>query len=70
MAREHRFDAVLTISNQITGSVKDSPVNVDGRRLRTIDLYHLSWWRVITEAIVQHRFRGISDPDQAWILGS
>ncbi len=69
MAREHKFDAVLTISNQITGSVKDSPVNVDGRRLRTIDLYHLSWWRVITEAIVQHRFRGISDPDQAWILG-
>jgi hypothetical protein len=24
---------------------------------------------VLTEAIVQHRFRGISDPDQAWILG-
>ena len=32
-------------------------------------LFHLSWWRVITEAIVQHRFRGIQDPDQAWILG-
>jgi hypothetical protein len=24
---------------------------------------------VLTEAIVQHRFRGIDDPDQAWILG-
>jgi len=24
---------------------------------------------VLTEAIVQHRYRGISDPDQAWILG-
>jgi hypothetical protein len=24
---------------------------------------------VLTEAIVQHRFRGISDPDQAWVLG-
>jgi hypothetical protein len=32
-------------------------------------LLHLSWWRVITEAVVQHRFRGVSDPDQAWILG-
>jgi hypothetical protein len=32
-------------------------------------VYHLSWWRVLTEAIVQHRFRGIDDPDQAWILG-
>lgn len=69
MAREHRFEAVLTISNQITVSVDQSPVQVDKRRLRTIGLYHLSWWRVLTEAIVQHRHRGISDPDQAWILG-
>jgi hypothetical protein len=28
-----------------------------------------AWWRILTEAIVQHRFRGIDDPDQAWILG-
>jgi len=69
MAREHSFNAVLTVSNQITGTVRDSPVDVDGRRLRSIDLYHLSWWRVITDAIVQHRHRGVSDPDQAWILG-
>jgi hypothetical protein len=68
-ARENRFDGVLTISNQITGSPTDSPVPVDGRKLRSTRLYHLSWWRVITEAIVQHRHRGVSDPDQAWILG-
>lgn len=70
MARVHDFGAVLTISNQITGSVRESPVDVDGRKLRgNLSLYHLSWWRVLTEAIVQHRHRGISDPDQAWILG-
>jgi hypothetical protein len=69
MAREHRFDSVLTVSNQITASPKDSPVSVDGRRTRTVKLYHLSWWRILTEAIVQHRHRGIADPDQAWILG-
>jgi hypothetical protein len=70
MARENRLDAVLTISNQITASVKDYPVEVDRRKLtKNLDLYHLSWWRVITEAIVQHRHRGVSDPDQAWILG-
>jgi hypothetical protein len=34
-----------------------------------LNLYHLSWWRIITEAIVQHRHRGVADPDQAWILG-
>src|SRR5215210_1795019 len=69
MARENRLDAVLTISNQITGSPSDSPVSVDRRKLRSVGLVHLSWWRILTEAIVQHRHRGISDPDQAWILG-
>jgi hypothetical protein len=34
-----------------------------------VGLYHLSWWRILTEAIVQHRHRGLADPDQAWILG-
>lgn len=70
IARMHGFDAVLTISNQITSSPRESPVTVDGRKLSSrFALYHLSWWRIITEAIVQHRYRGISDPDQAWILG-
>jgi hypothetical protein len=69
LAREHGLDAVLTITNQITPTPSESPVDVDGRKLRNVDLYHLSWWRILTEAIVQHRFHGIADPDQAWILG-
>ncbi|MEX1142456.1 MAG: hypothetical protein WD993_03650 [Thermoleophilaceae bacterium] len=70
IAREHGFDAVLTISNQITSAAAtDSPVAVDKRKLRRVALYHLSWLRIATAAIVQHRFRGVSDPDQAWILG-
>lgn len=69
MAREHDFDAVVTISNQITDSTLESPVDVDRRKTRSVHLRHLSWWRVITHAIVQHRHRGITDPDQAWILG-
>jgi hypothetical protein len=69
MAREHGFDAVVTISNQITARASDSPVVVDRRRLRRCGFYHLSWWRIITEAVLQHRFRGVSDPDQAWLLG-
>jgi hypothetical protein len=68
-ARENRLDGVLTISNQITGSPTDSPVPVDGRKLRNAKLYHLSWWRILTEAIVAHRHRGVSDTDQAWLLG-
>src|SRR4051812_37975300 len=69
VARDNGFDGVLTISNQITASSAESPVAVDGRKLKRTALWHFSWWRVMTEAIVQHRYRGISDPDQAWILG-
>lgn len=69
IAREQRFDAVLTISNDITASPAESPVDIDRRKLRSVSLVHLSWWRILTEASVQHRHRGVEDPEQAWILG-
>ena len=69
LARTNGFDAVLTISNQITASPDEVPVAVDARRLKKVALRHLSWWQVMTEARVEHKHRGISDPDQAWILG-
>jgi hypothetical protein len=69
LAREHAFDGLLTISNQIRSDPNALPYSVDKRKMRGLNVYHLSWWRVLTEAIVQHRFRGIDDPDQAWILG-
>ncbi len=68
LARDHGFDGVLTISNQITATSSESPVVVDGRRLRRTALWHLSWWRILTDAVVQSRYCGVSDPDQAWIL--
>jgi hypothetical protein len=69
LARDHGFDGFLTISNEINSDPDALPYSVDKRKLRGLTVYHLSWWRVLTEAIVQHRFRGIDDPDQAWILG-
>jgi hypothetical protein len=69
LAREHGFNGLLTISNQIRSDPRSLPYAIDKRKLRGLEVIHLSWWRVLTEAIVQHRFRGIDDPDQAWILG-
>jgi hypothetical protein len=69
LARANNFDAVLTISNQITASPTESPLAVDPRKLKKVTLRHLSWWQVMTEARVEREHRGISDPDQAWILG-
>jgi hypothetical protein len=69
MARDHGFDCLITISNQITSGHDESPVSVDRRKTRRVRMFHLSWWAIVTEAVLQHRFRGIEDPDQAWILG-
>lgn len=68
LAREHGFQAVLTISNQIVRGSTEAPVSIDGRKLRTVDLRHMSWSRILTVAIMQHQHRGVRDPDQAWIL--
>ena len=69
LARANGFDGFLTISNQIRSDPADLPYGVRKSKLKGLTVYHASWWRVLTEAIVQHRFRGVEDPDQAWILG-
>lgn len=69
VAREQGFDAVLTISNEIPAVAGQHPTKIDRRKLRKVDLYHLSWSMVLAEAVMQKEFRGVADPDQAWILG-
>jgi hypothetical protein len=68
VARDNGFDAVLTISNQIAPAPGIHPVEVDKRKLRRTALHHLSWAEVLTIAVQQRVHRGVSDPDQAWIL--
>jgi len=69
IARQESYDAVLTISNQISPSDGSHPTKVDGRKTRKVGLKHLSWMSVLTEAVMQKEYRGVADPDQAWILG-
>ena len=70
VAKAHGFDGVLTISTQITAGPFESPIVFDGRKppRNGPGLWHLSWWRVLTEAIVQQRYRGVSNSDQEWVL--
>lgn len=69
MARQHGFDGVLTLSNEIVADPDALPFKLNGQKRGKLMLRHVSWWQVLTEAVIQHRFRGIDDPDQAWILG-
>jgi hypothetical protein len=69
LARERSFDCVITVSNQMLTATDSHPLAVDKRKTRSVELVHWSWVEVLTEAVMQREHRGVSDPDQAWILG-
>ncbi|PTA46712.1 stress response protein [Micromonospora sp. RP3T] len=69
IAREHGFDALVTISNEIAPVPGQHPTTIDRRKLRKVALYHLPWTEILTQAVIQKEYRGVADPDQAWILG-
>lgn len=68
IAREQKFDAVLTISNQVTTASEDHPVAVDRRKLRKVALHHLSWDEIRSHAIVLTDHRTVADPTQRLVL--
>ncbi|MEJ5914651.1 hypothetical protein [Pseudokineococcus sp. 1T1Z-3] len=69
VAREHKHDALLTISNEISAVPGQHPTAVDRKKLKKVALHHLSWTQVLSSAVLQKEHRGVADPDQAWILG-
>lgn len=51
VAREHGFDALITISNQISPSAEKHPTTgIDGRKLRKLALHHWRWSRCLTSS--------------------
>lgn len=69
LARELEFEAVISISNQYVTSSTDYPIEIDKRKLRKVRLQHWSWIDLLTQAVVDKEYRGVKDPDQAYILG-
>lgn len=68
LARASGIDAVLSISNHYTTNSSDYPIQIDRKKLKKVSIHHSSWVRVLTEAEVQKQYRGVKDPDQAYLL--
>ena len=68
LAGQEGFNAVITVSNQPARSDGSPPVDLDGRRLRSVPVTRLSWERLLSEAQVLSRRKAVSDPDQKWML--
>lgn len=68
VAKANEFDAVITLSNEISPGAGEHPVAVDKRKLRKTALVHISWAEVLHEAQMTLNHRGVADPVQAWVL--
>jgi stress response protein SCP2 len=68
LARQQGYDAVITLSNDLTPVGGLHPMNVDGRKLRKVALHHIAWSEVLHEAQMQLAHRGLDDRLQAWLL--
>jgi len=62
IARDEGFDAVLTVSNQVTGVFGDHPVSIDRRRLKRVQLHHLSWDEIHARAMLWLTHPPTGDP--------
>ena len=69
VCRQEKFDGLLTISNHIAQVVGQHHIDVNRTRYGNIPLHHPSWFRILAQAVMVRQHRGVSDPDQAWILG-
>lgn len=70
IARSNGVNALLTISNEVLTLTGEHPTaGLDNKKIKKTALVHYSWIRILTEALMQKEHRGVSDPDQAWILG-
>lgn len=69
IASENGFNAIITISNEIPPVSGAHPLSLDGRRTRRVPVYHFSWVRLLSTAVMEKNVHGIDDPEQSWILG-
>jgi hypothetical protein len=65
---ESGLGRIFEASHEVATTPGVHPVLVDKRKLRKVDLFHFSWSRIHTEALIEQTNNMVSDPDQAWIL--
>lgn len=68
LARDTGIDQVLTISNELSADGLHPTPGLKVRANSRVGVSHLSWTEIITSANRIKRHKGISDPEQAWLL--
>lgn len=69
LAREYGVDHVLTISNELAPT--DGVHPTEGLKVKAnskVTVSHLSWSAIVSAALRIRKHKGVSDPEQAWLL--
>jgi hypothetical protein len=69
LAREYGIDHVLTISNEL--APKEGLHPTEGLKVKAnsrVSVSHLSWSAIVSAALRIRKHKGVSDPEQAWLL--
>lgn len=69
LCRDYKIDALVTLSNQVLNASGAHPTEgIDQRKLRSTDLLHLSWLKVITDSLVLSEHTGVDDMERDLVL--
>jgi hypothetical protein len=69
LARDHKLDAVVTISNEIAPAPGHHPtVAAVPRANSKVQLHHISWTQLVSTAVRLHEHIGVEDVEQRWLL--
>ncbi|MBO6826562.1 MAG: hypothetical protein JJ879_10195 [Sneathiella sp.] len=68
LAKVNKIDAVITLSNQFVPRPSISPLSVNRRLLRNVDLFHWSWGWVSTKCKLLEIENLIDDEERTYIL--
>lgn len=68
LAREHKINGLLTISNQLTSSPTLHPLSKELRKLPSVELIHWSWMEIVTKIDLLIGRNTVSDHEQGKIL--
>jgi hypothetical protein len=68
LAKQHKIDAVITISNQFATTPTHHPLTIGKLKTRAVELYHFSWLSLKSKAVLLTDTKAIEDPEQAYIL--
>jgi len=68
LAKDNNIQAVVTISNQFAPVPTHHPLGSIGKKIKKVELFHISWGFLLTEAIRLHEQALIDDPEQAFLI--